>query len=308
MAGLLSRILGSSRNHSSRTRAARLGVEALEGRLTPSATLADPQVSVWMSDGTLHIEGTSLSDTVAVTRAWRTYNPTTHVYSDWGIDVTVNGRTTWYEAQARDDGYYQIVFNGYAGDDTFQNNTGIRCTARGGDGNDRLYGGTGQNFLYGDAGNDMIFGMHPAQFRTGGDYLFGGAGDDYLSAGESSDYLYGEAGNDVLIGNGGNDLLVGGTGADYLYGGYGDDILDGGDDGYADYLNGGAGRDQFQMEGYGNPGSPYAYYVNRDNPADYNSADDTFYGADKPLVSLGDTGGVVFASVSGTTMTSLSRV
>ena len=234
-----------------------------------------------MSYGTLHIEGTSLDEARWPSPPSARLQPDHPRLLRLGRQRDGQRRTKWFAARGQGR-YYQIVFNGHAGNDTFQNNTGIRSTAHGGDGNDRLYGGYGTNFLYGDAGNDEIFGMHTTRPRFGGDYLFGGTGDDYLSRRQDSDYLYGEAGNDVLIGNGGNDLLVGGTGRDWLYGGLGDDTLDGGDDGDRDYLNSGAGHDKFQMEGYGNPANAYAYYVNRDNPADFHAGEDTFYGADKP--------------------------
>ena len=49
-----------------------------------------------------------------------------------------------------------IVFNGYAGNDSFTNKTAINCEAHGGDGDDKLIGGYGYNYLYGDAGNDNL--------------------------------------------------------------------------------------------------------------------------------------------------------
>jgi Ca2+-binding RTX toxin-like protein len=102
------------------------------------------------------------------------------------------------------------------------------------------------------------------------------------------DYLYGGIGNDYLYGGMDNDYLSGGFGMDYLNGWYGNDTLDGGDDGSADYLYGGPGRDKFQMEGYGSR-QLGSMYFNRDDPADYNAAEDSFFGGDQPLYTGGIT-------------------
>lgn len=48
---------------------------------------------------------------------------------------------------------------------------------------------------------------------------------------------------------------------------------------------GGAGPDHFQMEGYGSRRFPWLAYFNRDDPTDYNYAEDAFYGAD-PVYEL----------------------
>jgi Ca2+-binding RTX toxin-like protein len=125
----------------------------------------------------------------------------------------------------------------------------------GGNGNDTFVNNTAlASAAFGEAGNDCLFG------GSGHDYLYGGDGGDYLFGGAGNDYLYGDAGTD------------------FLFGQDGDDTLDGGDDLCADYLNGGAGRDQFQMEGWGSL-ADYTYY-NLDHPADFNPAEDSLYGAD----------------------------
>jgi Ca2+-binding RTX toxin-like protein len=53
----------------------------------------------------------------------------------------------------------------------------------------------------------------------------GGAGDDSLVAGSGSTVLVGGSGNDVLLGGPTRDVLIGGAGADSLYGIGGEDIL-----------------------------------------------------------------------------------
>ena len=165
---------------------------------------------------------------------------------------------------------------GMGGNDTLSASDLLTNYMYGGSGNDRIYGGYGDNYLFGEAGNDTLVGM------SGRDYLSGGADNDYISGGDGDDSLFGGVGSDTLVGGVGNDFMYGNSGVDFLYGQLGDDTLDGGDDGNADYLNGGAGRDKFQMEGYGNRSSPFRFYVNLDDPADFGSTDDSFYGADTP--------------------------
>lgn len=276
MASKLSRLFGST-NALKSARTTQLNVEVLENRLVPA-------VSVNVTNSVFTITSDSASDAVAVRRDWRLVQQNT--YYDLGVVVTVNGKDTWYRG-ARFESDMQIIFNGNAGNDIFQNNSGIKSIAHGGDGNDRLYGGYSRDYLYGDAGNDMLFAMsstgHSGYYGAGGDYLYGGDGDDSLYGSDQTDYLYGGIGSDVLVGAGGDDFLYGQAGKDYLYGQAGNDTLDGGDDGYADYLNGGLGADKFQMEGYGSRTNPYTYYFNRDDPSDFNAAEDSFYGADQPV-------------------------
>jgi hypothetical protein len=54
---------------------------------------------------------------------------------------------------------------------------------------------------------------------AGDDVLVGGGGDDLLLGGAGNDVLLGGGGDDVLIGGAGRDQLVGGAGADLLIGG-----------------------------------------------------------------------------------------
>ncbi len=86
--------------------------------------------------------------------------------------------------------------------------------------------------------------------------FFGSSGADNITGGSSSDHLYGIGGDDILSGGVGADILIGGAGQDKLYGGNGTDILYGGSgasgqiDTEPDYLEGGAGVDEYHV-GYG---------------------------------------------------------
>ncbi|WP_156387162.1 MULTISPECIES: calcium-binding protein [unclassified Rhizobium] len=65
-----------------------------------------------------------------------------------------------------------------------------------------------------------------------------GSGNDTIYGGDADDFVYGNVGNDQLTGSGGNDRLWGGAGTDILMG------LSA-EQGEADFLNGGAGTDEF---------------------------------------------------------------
>ena len=153
---------------------------------------------------------------------------------------------------------------------------------QGGSGDDFLYGDWGSDSLLGLAGNDSLFGGADADWISaasgddrifgeggddrawgglGNDLMFGGAGNDQFVGDEGNDRLFGETGNDILWGSDGADLLIGSLGDDQLVGGLGNDQLNGqagndrlwgqegndtliGIDGlFAEYLEGGTGRD-----------------------------------------------------------------
>jgi Ca2+-binding RTX toxin-like protein len=105
---------------------------------------------------------------------------------------------------------------------------------------------------------------------------FGQGGNDTLIGDAQNDHLHGGEGNDVLYGYGGNDFLEGRKDYDRLFGMSGNDTLDGGDDGVADYLNGGTGFDRFQQDTYF-----FLGFIrrNRDYPVDFVSGVDSFYQA-----------------------------
>jgi hypothetical protein len=152
------------------------------------------------------------------------------------------------------------VLNGGVGDDLLL----------GGDGNDTLDGAVGNDHLYGQAGNDTLIG------GLGNNILVGGDGNDKLVARFGRNILIGGNGKDKLYGNAGDDILIAGATAhdeddaalqaildEWISGNSYDDRVDnirngGGangafvfddttvlDDGAADILIGGGGRDWF---------------------------------------------------------------
>ena len=152
----------------------------------------------------------------------------------------------------------EIKFYGYQGNDKFKNETFVRSTVDGGDGDDYLVGGTNVDRIVGGAGNDTIFG-EPSRSRfgssdhlsggsgndsiigfAGNDTIFGGHGDDSLSGGAGHDRIYGDYGVRDTPWDG-RDVIKGGTGHDILYGGGGNDIVNGNDGN--DQLSGQSGDD-----------------------------------------------------------------
>lgn len=205
-------------------------LENLEDRAVPAVALVN---------GDLVIHGTNANDVVSVNLQTINNVPFYRVTQN-NVNFFFNAANVWGG---------DVYFYGYGGNDHFTNNTCLRTTAFGGDGDDVLIGGCGNDYLNGGNGND---------------YLFGRYGNDKLA---------GEAGQDTMYGGDGNDILNGGTGRDRLFGEAGNDTLDGGDDGAVDYLNGGLGVDCFQRDwawtGW--------FWVNRDAPADF-AAGDMYYG------------------------------
>jgi Ca2+-binding RTX toxin-like protein len=161
---------------------ARLGLDLLEAREVPA-------VAVFTSGLTLNLRGSDLADFARITHdSTGAIQVTTQTAGEAShVNVYAAGQIT------------QIVFHGNAGNDYFENDTGIRVIADGGDGNDTLRGGTGD------------------------DSLTGGAGDDYLRGSDGNDILDGGEGDDLLDGGAGVDSLYSGTGFDQLYGGTGAD-------------------------------------------------------------------------------------
>ena len=72
-------------------------------------------------------------------------------------------------------------------------------------GNDIIDGCAGDDWLYGEVGNDQLAG------GAGNDVLLGGDGTDKLSAGSGRNLLIGGLGQDTLSGSIGDDLLIGGS-------------------------------------------------------------------------------------------------
>lgn len=89
-----------------------------------------------------------------------------------------------------------VVFQGYAGNDFFDNRTSIPAQAEGGADDDLVYGGSAADFVWGSLGDDYL------DARAGHDQLFGGAGLDTLNGG------IGNAGRNILTGGAGNDRFL----------------------------------------------------------------------------------------------------
>jgi Ca2+-binding RTX toxin-like protein len=226
------------------TRTSRLSLESLADRVVPSVSVLNGEIT---------IRGTPGPDSVKVTEEfvqtgsyWETVATVT---GDGGISSGYASEFGSYEVKVveKADGYEyttwiplgqvsgRVVFYGFGGDDTFENDTGLQTTAYGFEGNDILIGGWGSDTLLGGDGID---------------YLFGNAGNDTLDGGTDTarNYLWGGAGDDTMYGANGSDYMYGEDGLDTLYGRDGSDHLDGGDDMIHDRLYGGRGKDYFQID------------------------------------------------------------
>lgn len=174
-----------------------------------------------------------------------------------GDDFASGGRGS--DAILGGDGNDRIYGNN--GHDTIEGGAGSDV-ARGGRGNDIIRGGSGENWLRGDGGHDILVGGSESDYLNGGggrDIVIGGGGSDWIDGGGADDILIGgstiyDSDNNALsairsewtarrryddrvntISNGGGNLngikLEAGT-----------TVLDDGD---ADYLIGGRGKDWF---------------------------------------------------------------
>lgn len=266
--GLIANLFGQTSSRPQTSRRTQLQLENLEDRLVPAYMSGS-------GDVVIDLRNTTGTNNVSVNYQYLYGNDgSTFSY----VAVNENGHTFWFQRQDVEYGG-DIVFYGGSGNDNFTNNTAIRSEAYGFSGNDILYGGYANDVLDGGYGNDTIYG------RAGSDTMYAGAdtysnvnvmdgGDDgdVMYGNFGTDYMYGGGANDYMYGGYGNDYLAGQGGLDHLYGQDGNDMLTGGDDGYADYLNGGAGNDSFQIEYYFANGG----YYNRDYPADF-AYGDSFY-------------------------------
>lgn len=220
-----------------------LQCESLEERLAFTGAFAAP-APVVNADGDLYIRGTQLNDIVRVGDYFdRNGTPFYHIREQ----TLVDGRwqqSNFYIPRSQVTGG-DIIFRGYAGDDTFAYYTQsieiLRVIAYGGDGNDTLQGNAMNDRMFGEGGIDKLYGYN---------------GDDRLSGGLGNDRLDGGYGNDALYGDDGRDQLLGGAGRD---------LIDGGNDNWVDILYGGADADKFKAEWYYSGGWPF----NNDVPGDY---------------------------------------
>ncbi len=244
----------------------RCSFETLENRW-----LMAGDISFNASSGVLYMEGTGVRDSAEIvvnTQGTATVSDdrvVARVVSNDGQNVSRIAKNFKLSAVNK------IVFNGYGGNDKFNNLTSIPSEADGGAGVDILLGGFGNDVIYGGDHNDYIDG------RAGNDRLYGGA---------QHDVIFGDKGNDILFGGAGNDRLFGGAGSDTLWGELGSDILDGGA-GVEAKMVGGIGADTFIDDTLSFPGGDI--YANDSTSTthselalfDYNVANDAARSADR---------------------------
>src|SRR5262245_19600488 len=174
---------------------AHLGLELLEARDVPTATLAN---------GVLTVQGADMADRITID----------HVVGPGpgDIRVTENGWFTDFPAGL----VRRVRVFGNGGDDYISHNVaGISAAVYGGTGRDDLHGDGGRDALHGDGGRDYLAG------GPGNDTLHGWGGNDTLVGGLGHDNLYGGDGYDVLYGGYGNDWLDAGSRGEPAYGGPG---------------------------------------------------------------------------------------
>src|SRR5262245_33862983 len=151
---------------------AHLGLELLEARDVPTATLAN---------GVLTVQGTDMADQITID----------HVVGPGpgDIRVTENGFFTDFPAGL----VRRVRVFGNGGDDYISHNVaGINAALFGGTGADDIHGDGGRDYLAGGAGNDTLHGW------GGNDTLVGGLNHDNIYGGDGFDQLFGGAGNDWL--------------------------------------------------------------------------------------------------------------
>ena len=155
---------GSSDSRPANKHRARLGVEVLEDRRTPSTAS--------LSGGVLKINGTSGNDTIVVYQA----NGLIEAVDGNNTVITVRGQATVNASEIR-----KVVVNARGGNDQVRldgpYNGGnlpllVPAVVHGGSGNDVIVGGQGADRLYGDRGDDLLYGL------GGEDVFVGGAGKD----------------------------------------------------------------------------------------------------------------------------------
>lgn len=142
-------------------------------------------------------------------------------------------------------GNHDDLLDGGTGNDTLYGGSGNLDLLRGGDGSDTLYGGyggiaaadysqadggvtvhLGDGTARGADGNDRLYGIDGAAGSDYADTLFGSSWTDYIDGGDGNDRIGGGSGGDMLWGGAGDDTVAGGAGNDTLYGGGGEDTLD----------------------------------------------------------------------------------
>ena len=227
--------------------------------------------SLSLDGGTLWLDGSTANDAFRVNRSGSTLIAR--------IDTPSETIRETFSLNSVD----EIRVTGRQGDDFFNNDTNVKSSFYGQDGNDRAYGGSaadtffggnGDDYFYGRQGIDTAYGwngndvLHGAEDddllygQDGNDFIYGGSGDDLISGGQGNDRVFGLSGNDEVFGGHGNDFVAGNAGLDALFGDAGDDVLRGGSD--SDKLYGGDGSDLLMADGgndisYGGEGRDYIF-------------------------------------------------
>jgi hypothetical protein len=161
-------------------RASRPQFEPLEDRTMMYGVPMPEGIS--FSYGTVRINASDSNDSAAVVMEGSQVKVSlSHTYVIQ-VDINTTSTFTMYDP----DKFYDpaivtgIYFVGHAGNDSFQNDTGIPSTAIGNEGFDQLTGGSGDDTLLGSEDGDLIEG------RGGNDELNGGPGSDtYTFSGRS---------------------------------------------------------------------------------------------------------------------------
>ena len=255
-------------------------------------------IDIDVNSGVLEIEGTNQDDAVEVSINDRGNNNP--------LDDLIIVKATQEDGTVTDAtfvkynlGGLQVVnsikFEGFNGDDSFKNRTGLDSDAHGGEGDDYFRGSSGRDKFFGDKGDDIMFGLSGDDELHGGrgeDVMFGGRGEDVMNGGRNNDRLYGGAhddnmnggsGNDYMSGWYGNDKMLGGSGNDTMRGGRGNDSVMGesghdtmrGDQG-DDFMFGGSGRDVIN----GNDGDDLLFGGDGKDTLHGGDDDDRLYGGD----------------------------
>ena len=257
----------------------RLNVEGLEDRRLLAAGIT------FGADGIIRIEGyddASRGETVSVRTIANSestiYDDKIQVSMSHSRNITTQTFDLWKTLgrNQRVQVVKGMIFNGFAGNDRFTNDSAVNATVDGGAGDDVLKGGLRNEVLIGGIGNDTLtggFGYDTFDGGAGTDTLvdsngvgfvlsntgisWGGGSVDALSGIEVVDLTGGDGadvmnaknftGKVTLHGGGGNDHLHGGIGANFLYGDGGDDDIRGTEG--IDNLYGGAGNDYLAGEG-----------------------------------------------------------
>jgi Ca2+-binding RTX toxin-like protein len=110
-------------------------------------------VTTFLNDGALFIDGSSIGDSVTATG-----NSGTVTLSNTLGTITAGSGCVQLGASVKCSGVTFIRFAGFAGDDSFTNDTSIRSVLSGGGGNDRMTGGSGDDRIDGGRLTDAAFG------------------------------------------------------------------------------------------------------------------------------------------------------